>query len=67
MMKSKPLTHKQAVNLMLKNAAVKAEVQRLNKEEFAIFDETLKARKVAGLSQQRLPEESVLKDLLSLG
>ena len=52
---------------MLKNAAVKAEVQRLNKEEFAIFDETLKARKVAGLSQQRLPEESVLKDLLSLG
>ena len=36
---------------MLKNAAVKAEVQRLNKEEFAIFDETLKARKVAGLSQ----------------
>jgi hypothetical protein len=51
MMKSKPLTHKRAVNLMLKNAAVKAEVQRLNKEEFAIFDETLKARKVAGLSQ----------------
>jgi hypothetical protein len=66
-MKSKPLTHKQAVSLMLKNAAVKAEVQRLNKEEFAIFDETLKARKVAGLSQQRLPEESVLKDLMSLG
>jgi predicted transcriptional regulator len=50
-MKSKPLTHKQAVSLMLKNAAVKAEVQRLNKEEFAILDEILKARKAAGLSQ----------------
>lgn len=51
MMKTKPLTHKQAVSLMLKNTAVKAEVQRLNKEEFAILDEILKARKAAGLSQ----------------
>ena len=50
-MKTKPLTHKQAVNMMLKNAAVKAEVKRLNKEEFAILDEILKARKAAGLSQ----------------
>ncbi|MBU3602237.1 helix-turn-helix domain-containing protein [Polynucleobacter sp. AM-25C3] len=50
-MKTKPLTHKQAVSIMLKNAAVKAEVQRLNKEEFAILDEILKARKAAGLSQ----------------
>ena len=50
-MKTKPLTHKQAVNVMLKNAAVKAEVQQLNKEEFAILDEILKARKAAGLSQ----------------
>ena len=50
-MKTKPLTHKQAVNVMLKNAAVKAEVQRLNKEEFAILDEILSARKAAGLSQ----------------
>ncbi len=50
-MKTKPLTHKQAVNMMLKNAAVKAEVQRLNKEEFAILYEILKARKAAGLSQ----------------
>ena len=50
-MKTKPLTHKQAVSIMLKNAAVKAEVQRLNKEEFAILDEILEARKAAGLSQ----------------
>jgi transcriptional regulator with XRE-family HTH domain len=36
---------------MLKNSAVKREVERLNKEEFAILDEILKARKAAGLSQ----------------
>lgn len=36
---------------MLKNPAVKAEVERLNKEEFAILDEILQARKAAGLSQ----------------
>jgi transcriptional regulator with XRE-family HTH domain len=36
---------------MLKNPAVKAEVERLNKEEFAILDEILEARKAAGLSQ----------------
>lgn len=50
-MKKKPLTHKQAVTSMLKNPAVKAEVERLNKEEFAILDEILEARKAAGLSQ----------------
>ena len=50
-MKKKPLTHKQAVTRMLKNPVVKAEVERLNKEEFAILDEILEARKAAGLSQ----------------
>jgi predicted transcriptional regulator len=50
-MKKKPLTHKQAVTRMLKNPGVKAEVERLNKEEFAILDEILEARKAAGLSQ----------------
>lgn len=50
-MKKKPLTHKQAVTRMLKNPVVKAEVDRLNKEEFAILDEILEARKAAGLSQ----------------
>jgi predicted transcriptional regulator len=50
-MKKKPLTHKLAVTRMLKNPAVKAEVERLNKEEFAILDEILEARKAAGLSQ----------------
>ncbi|MGV0981356.1 MAG: helix-turn-helix domain-containing protein [Polynucleobacter sp.] len=50
-MKTKPLTHKQAVTKMLKNPTVKIEVERLNKEEFAILDEILEARKAAGLSQ----------------
>jgi DNA-binding XRE family transcriptional regulator len=50
-MKTKPLSHKQAVSKMLKNPAVKAEVERLNREEFAILDEILEARKAAGLSQ----------------
>jgi predicted transcriptional regulator len=50
-MKTKPLSHKQAVAKMLKNPAVRSEVERLNKEEFAILDEILQARKAAGLSQ----------------
>lgn len=48
---TKPLTHKQMVSKMLKNSTVKAEVERLNREEFAILDEILAARKAAGLSQ----------------
>ena len=36
---------------MLKNPAVKAEFDKLNREEFAILDEILAARKKAGLSQ----------------
>lgn len=50
-MKKKLLTHKQAVIRMLKNPEVKAEVERLNKEEFVILDETLEERRAAGLSQ----------------
>ncbi len=50
-MKTKTMTHKQALGKMLKNPAVKAELERLNKEEFAILDEILQARKAAGLSQ----------------
>jgi hypothetical protein len=47
----KLLTHKQMVEKMLENSTVKFEVGKLNGEEFAILDETLAARKVAGLSQ----------------
>ncbi|MBU3560235.1 hypothetical protein [Polynucleobacter hallstattensis] len=39
---------------MLKNPEVKSEVERLNKEEFAIFDETLQERRDAGLSQAEM-------------
>jgi len=49
----KPLTHKQMVSKMLAKPkpAVKAEVNKLNREDFAILDEILAARKQAGLSQ----------------
>ena len=42
------------VSKMLKNPAVKAEVEKLNREEFAILDEILTARKEAGLSQAQI-------------
>jgi DNA-binding XRE family transcriptional regulator len=52
--KTKTLTHKQLVSKMLKNPAVKAEMNQLNREEFAILDEILAARKEAGLSQAQI-------------
>jgi len=52
--KTKLLSHKQMVNKMLKDPAVKAEVTELNREEFAILDEILSARKKAGLSQAEI-------------
>jgi predicted transcriptional regulator len=42
------------VSKMLKNPAVKAEVEKLNREEFAILDEILTTRKEAGLSQAQI-------------
>ena len=48
------LTHKQMVSKMLKNSAVKAEVDKLNREEFAILDEILAARKESGLTQSQI-------------
>ncbi|MEA9600425.1 helix-turn-helix transcriptional regulator [Polynucleobacter sp. AP-Sanab-80-C2] len=39
---------------MLKDPAIKAEVAKLNREEFAILDEILAARKKAGLSQAEI-------------
>ena len=39
---------------MLKNSAVKAEVDKLNREEFAILDEILAARKESGLTQAQI-------------
>ena len=51
---TKTLTHKQMVSKMLKNSAVKAEVDKLNREEFAILDEILAARKESGLTQSQI-------------
>jgi DNA-binding XRE family transcriptional regulator len=51
---TKPLTHAHMVKKMLKNPTVKAETERLNREEFAILDEILAARKQAGLSQAQI-------------
>ena len=50
----KPATHKKLVDKLLKNPAVKAEVEKLNREEFAILDQILAARKAAGLSQAQV-------------
>lgn len=46
---TKVLTHKQMVNKMLKNPTVKVEVEKLNREEFAILDEDLAAKRAAAL------------------
>ena len=51
---AKPTTHKKLVDKLLKNPAVKAEVEKLNREEFAILDQILAARKAAGLSQAQV-------------
>jgi DNA-binding XRE family transcriptional regulator len=51
---AKPTAHKKMVDKILKNPAVKAEVEKLNREEFAILDQILAARKAAGLSQAQV-------------
>lgn len=51
---TKTPTQKQMVSKLLKNPAVKAEVDKLNREEFAILDEILTARKEAGLTQAQV-------------
>ena len=55
-MKTEILTHEQMVARMLKNPAVRAEHDRLNREEFAILDEILAARREAGLTQAQVAE-----------
>jgi DNA-binding XRE family transcriptional regulator len=55
-MKTKVMTHEQMVAKMLKNPAVHAEHDQLNREEFAILDEILAARRAAGLSQAQVAE-----------
>jgi transcriptional regulator with XRE-family HTH domain len=49
------LTHEELKKKMLSNPEVKAEYDAL-KEEFSFFDELLKARKNAGLTQSEVAE-----------
>ena len=51
------MTHTQMVSTMLMNSAVKTEVNKLNREEFAILDEILAARKDASLSQVQIDRQ----------
>lgn len=55
-MKARTMTHEQLIARMLESPAVRAEHDRLNREEFAILDEILAARHAAGLSQAQVAE-----------
>jgi len=50
------LTHAELKAKALQNPTVRAEYERLNREEFAILDEMLAARRAAGLSQAQVAE-----------
>jgi DNA-binding XRE family transcriptional regulator len=52
--KEKILTHEQMAKIILKNKNVRIEYDRLNREEFAILDEILAARREAGLTQAEI-------------
>ena len=55
------LTHAELKAKALQSPSVRAEYERLNREEFAILDEMLAARRAAGLSQpnsDKLPATS---------
>ena len=47
-------THEQVVNKLMSRPGVRAEVERLEREEFALLDVLLKARHEAGLSQAQV-------------
>jgi ribosome-binding protein aMBF1 (putative translation factor) len=50
------LTHAQLKAKMLENPLAHTEYERLNREEYAILDEMLAARRSAGLSQAQVAE-----------
>lgn len=50
------LTHAELKKKALANSKVRAEYERLNREEFAILDEILVARREAGLTQAQIAE-----------
>ncbi len=54
--KAPTMTHEQMVAKMLEDPEVRAEYERLNREEFALLDEMLAARREAGLTQAQVAE-----------
>lgn len=50
------LTHDQLIKKLMKRPAVKAEVERIDREESVLLDALLKARKEAGLTQAEVAE-----------
>ena len=49
-------THDQVVKKLMRRPGVRAEVERLGREEFALLDALLKARQAAGLTQAEVAE-----------
>ena len=47
-------THDQVVKTLLRRPGVRAEVERLEREEFVLLDALLKARQQAGLTQAQV-------------
>ena len=50
------LTHDQLIKKLMKRSAVKAEVERIDREESVLLDALLKARHEAGLTQAEVAE-----------
>lgn len=49
-------THDQVVKKLLQRPGVRAEVERIEREEFVLLDALLKARQEAGLTQAEVAE-----------
>jgi len=49
-------THEQVVRKLIRRPGMRAEVERLEREEFALLDALLKARQDAGLTQAQVAE-----------
>lgn len=49
-------THDQLVKKLLRRPGVRMEVERIEREEFALLDSLLKARQEAGLTQSQVAE-----------
>ena len=50
------LTHEQVIKKLIKRPAVKADVERIDREESVLLDALLKARHDAGLTQAEVAE-----------